>query len=85
MKTGLILIDVESYMSSVSLVEAGRLKEYYVEDKDASYITGNIYKGKVVNMLTDCSPLLSISAAQETAFFRWRRPWGISLFLTTRE
>lgn len=52
MKTGLILIDVESYMSSVSLVEAGRLKEYYVEDKDASYITGNIYKGRVVNMLT---------------------------------
>jgi len=51
-KTGLILIDVESYMSSVSLVEAGRLKEYYVEDKDASYITGNIYKGRVVNMLT---------------------------------
>lgn len=52
MKTGLILIDVESYMSSVSLVEAGKLKEHYVEYKDSSYITGNIYKGRVETVLT---------------------------------
>ena len=52
MKTGLILVDVESYMSSVSLVESGKLKEHYVEYKQASNITGNIYKGKVVNVLT---------------------------------
>ncbi len=52
MKTGLILIDVESYMSSVSLIEAGKLKEHYVEYKESTYITGNIYKGKVVNVLT---------------------------------
>lgn len=51
MKTGLILIDVESYMSSVSLVESGKLKEHYVEYKDSSYISGNIYKGQVVNVL----------------------------------
>lgn len=52
MKTGMILVDVESYMSSVSLVEEGKLKEHYVEYKDSSYITGNIYKGKVENLLT---------------------------------
>ncbi len=52
MKTGLILIDVESYMSSVSLVEEGKLKEHYVEYKASSYITGNIYKGQVKSVLT---------------------------------
>ena len=52
MKTGMILVDVQSYMSSVSLVEEGKLKEHYVQYKDSSYITGNIYKGKVENLLT---------------------------------
>lgn len=51
MRTGLILIDVESYMSSVSLVESGKLMEHYVEYKGYSYLTGNIYKGRVVNVL----------------------------------
>ena len=50
-KTGLILVDVEPYMSSVSLVEEGKLKEHYVEYKDMSLITGNIYKAQVVNVL----------------------------------
>lgn len=52
MKNGMILVDVESYMSGVSLVEDGKLKEHYVEYKDSSYITGNIYKGRVENVLT---------------------------------
>ncbi len=52
MKTGMILVDVESYMSGISLVEEGKLKEHYVEYKDSSYITGNIYKGRVENVLT---------------------------------
>lgn len=46
-----ILIDVDSCTSSVSLLEDGRLKEYYVEYKDTNRLTGNIYKGKVVNVL----------------------------------
>lgn len=46
-----ILIDVESYMSSLSLIEDGRLKEYYVEYNDSHRLTGNIYKGRVVNVL----------------------------------
>ncbi len=48
----MILIDVEPYMSAVALVEERTLKEFYVEYKDSSYITGNIYKGKVDNVLT---------------------------------
>lgn len=46
-----ILIDVESYMSSLALVEGGRLKEFYVEYHDSNRLTGNIYKGRVVNVL----------------------------------
>lgn len=51
MKKGQILIDIEKTMSSVSLIEDGRLNEYYVEYKENNLITGNIYKGKVVNVL----------------------------------
>lgn len=46
-----ILVDYESYMCSVALIEDGVLKEFYVEDRNTERITGNIYKGKVVNVL----------------------------------
>ncbi len=46
-----ILVDFESYMCSVALIEDGDLKEFYVEDRNMNRITGNIYKGKVVNVL----------------------------------
>lgn len=46
-----ILVDYESYMCSVALIEDGDLKEFYVEDRNMNRITGNIYKGKVVNVL----------------------------------
>lgn len=51
MRSGYILIDVQSYIVSVSLIENGILKEYYVEYADSTGLTGNIYKGKVVNTL----------------------------------
>lgn len=46
-----ILIDVESYMTSVSLLEDGRLIEFHIEYKENKRLTGNIYKGKVENVL----------------------------------
>lgn len=46
-----ILVDYESYMCSVALLEDGVLEEFYVEDRDVELITGNIYKGRVVNVL----------------------------------
>lgn len=52
MKNGLILVDVQPYMSAISLIEAGKLKEYYVEYKESENITGNIYKGEVQTVLT---------------------------------
>lgn len=51
MRNGQILIDVETNMSSVALIEDGRLNEFYIEYKDNNRLTGNIYKGKVVNVL----------------------------------
>ena len=50
-----ILVDYESYMCSVALLEDGVLKEFYVEDRNVSRITGNIYKGRVVNVLPGLS------------------------------
>ncbi len=46
-----ILVDYESYMCCVALLEDGDLKEFYVEDRNTGHITGNIYKGRVVNVL----------------------------------
>lgn len=46
-----ILVDYESYMCSVALIEDGVLEEFYVEDRNMERISGDIYKGKVVNVL----------------------------------
>lgn len=50
-----ILVDYESYMCSVALLEDGVLKEFYVEDRNIDRVTGNIYKGRVVNVLPGLS------------------------------
>lgn len=52
MKSSFILIDVQAYIISVALLENGVLKEYYVEYANSTDIAGNIYKGKVVNILS---------------------------------
>lgn len=46
-----ILVDYESYMCCVALLEDGVLREFHVEDRNINRVTGNIYKGKVVNVL----------------------------------
>ena len=46
-----ILVDYEPYMCSVALLEDGVLEEFYVEDRNTELITGDIYKGRVVNVL----------------------------------
>ena len=51
MKSEIILVDVQQGMSSISLIQGGELKEHYVEIQKSNYITGNIYCGKVVNVL----------------------------------
>ena len=68
MKRGQILIDIEKTMSSVSLIEDGRLNEYYVEYKENNLITGNIYKGKVVNVLQGLQTAFVDIGLQKNAF-----------------
>ncbi len=46
-----ILVDYQSYMCSVALLEDGVLREFYVEGQNMDRITGNIYKGKIVKVL----------------------------------
>ena len=46
-----IVIDEDSYMSSVSLLEDGHLIEFHIDYPDSGRLTGNIYKGKVDNVL----------------------------------
>lgn len=46
-----ILIDVETNMSSVALLEDSRLIEFHIEYKENNRLTGNIYKGRVENVL----------------------------------
>lgn len=51
MKSDIILVDTQQGASSISLLQNGELKEHYVEIRKSNYITGNIYCGKVVNVL----------------------------------
>ena len=46
-----VLIDVELDMSSVALIEDGKLIEFHIEYKEKNRLTGNIYKGRVENVL----------------------------------
>lgn len=48
-----VIIDIGDYMSTVSLLENGKLNEFYVEyGHKNNLLTGNIYKGRVVNVLS---------------------------------
>ncbi len=46
-----VVIDIGPQMNSVSLIEYGVLNEYYVEYGTNDLITGNVYKGRVMNVL----------------------------------
>ncbi|MCL2062207.1 MAG: Rne/Rng family ribonuclease [Firmicutes bacterium] len=52
MKKSKIIIDTQPEMSAVSLIEEGVLNEYYIEYGHTELLTGNIYKGRVVNVLS---------------------------------
>jgi ribonuclease G len=46
-----LLIDVQRTGTKVALIEDGSLAEFYIEKKGSNSIVGNIYKGRVVNLL----------------------------------
>ena len=48
----ILLIDCESYFTSVALLECGRIAEFYSEYADSRTLSGNIYKGKVTKIVS---------------------------------
>lgn len=47
----IILVDSESSYTTVGLIESGRLSELYSESVDERQTSGNIYKGRVTNVV----------------------------------
>ena len=47
----IILVDSEASYTTVGLIENGRLSELYSESVDERQTSGNIYKGKVMNVV----------------------------------
>ncbi|HHW56907.1 MAG TPA: Rne/Rng family ribonuclease [Clostridia bacterium] len=46
-----LILDIDENLNQIALLEDGKLKEYHPEKKDGKSILGNIYKGKVQNVL----------------------------------
>ncbi len=46
-----IIVNVSDFEVKVALIEDNKLVEFFIQDKDKSRIIGNIYKGKVANVL----------------------------------
>jgi len=63
-----ILINANPFETRVTLMEHGRLAEFYVERKKDRGITGNIYKGKVVRVLPGMQSAFLEVGLQRTAF-----------------
>ena len=47
----ILLVDSEASYTTVGLIENGRLSELYSESADERQTSGNIYKGKVTNVV----------------------------------
>ncbi len=58
-----ILVDYESYMCSVALLEDDVLREFYVEDHNTERVTGDIYKGRVEKVLPGLASAFEIGRA----------------------
>lgn len=63
-----ILVDYEPEMCSVALLEEGVLNEFYVEHRDTHRLTGNIYKGKVINTVPGLSSAFVDIGLQRNGF-----------------
>ena len=63
-----ILINSNPFETRVTVIERGKLSEFYVERKKDRGITGNIYKGKVVRVLPGMQSAFLDLGLQRTAF-----------------
>lgn len=51
MKKNIILVDSEKIYTTVGLIENGRLCELYGESSDERQTSGNIYRGRVTDVV----------------------------------
>lgn len=63
-----ILIDSQYYGTKVCIVKNGVLEEFWIERRDKSKIVGNIYKGKVVNVLQGMQAVFVDIGRERNAF-----------------
>ncbi len=70
MKKGKIIIDIDPRMSGVALLEEGVLNEYYVEYGQNELLTGNVYKGKVVNVVGGLESVFIDIGREKNGFLR---------------
>ena len=63
-----LLIDVQQRRTKVALVENSRLVEFHVEKSDSYNIVGNIYKGRVVNVLAGMQAAFVDVGLEKNAF-----------------
>ena len=63
-----LLIDVHKKRTKVALVENGELVEYHIEKTNSCSIVGNIYKGKVVNILAGMQAAFVDIGLEKNAF-----------------
>ena len=74
-----IYIDYHPKRVKVALVENGEVVEFYIERSSMPKLVGNIYKGKVVNVLSSMKAafvkLLQTFAWRETLFCTSAKRW----------
>jgi len=67
-----ILADVACNRTRVGLLEDGHLVEYYIETGDIEKSRGNIYKGRVANVLPGMQAAFVDIGFDKNAFYMFR-------------
>ncbi|MBS4535860.1 Rne/Rng family ribonuclease [Clostridium sp. D2Q-14] len=75
-----ILIDIGLYENRVAVIEDGELVEIFHEEKENKKIQGNIYKGKVVNVLPGMQAAFVNIGMEKNAFLYIRDAVPKSMF-----
>lgn len=78
-----ILINVNPSDTQVCIVENGELVEFWVERKNLTRLVGNIYKGKVQNVLNGMQAAFVNIGLEKTRFFTRATLWNTERFSKT--
>ena len=64
-----IIINVDDFQTRAALLEDDKLTEFFIERSDEVKVTGNIYKGKVANVLPGMESAFLDIGLEKNAFF----------------